>query len=183
MTLARRIVLRWLQLAALATGFALLVYLVSQQIWRHQANDPQIQMAEDAAAMLSLGRGPETVVPASAVDIGASLAPFTTVFDDGGRIVASSGQLHGQPRSIPAGVLDEVRRRGESRVTWQPEPGVRLATVVLRYSGSPGGFVLVGRSLRETEQRVGQFQQLIGLAWAAILVGLLVVVAATERLS
>jgi hypothetical protein len=103
--------------------------------------------------------------------------------DDGGKILSTSGQLSGAPRAIPSGVLDHARQSGEERVSWQPEPGVRVAAVVVRYRGSPGGFVLAGRSLAETEARVVKFQQLIGLAWAFVVGGLLVLVSAAEFLS
>jgi hypothetical protein len=71
------------------------------------------------------------------------------VYDDQGEAVASSGALHGQIPSLPAGVLDYVRENSEDRVTWQPEAGVRIAAVIVRFEGVESGFVLAGRSLRE----------------------------------
>jgi len=178
--MARRIILRWLQLAGLATALCLLVYVVAQQIGRHTANDPQIQMARDAAILLESGSTPESVLPAAHVDMSRSLAPFLIVLDDGGKVLAASATLRGAQRSVPDGVLTSVRDDGEERVTWQPEAGVRIASVVVGYAGSPGGFVVAGRSLQETEERVLQFQHLILLAWALILVGLAVLSSLTE---
>jgi hypothetical protein len=54
---------RWLLLSSLATVLCLLLYLVAQQIWRQLANDPQLQMARDAAAALADGQSPDAVVP------------------------------------------------------------------------------------------------------------------------
>jgi hypothetical protein len=66
------------------------------------------------------------------------------------------------------GVLDYVRKNGQDRVTWQPAPGVRMATVVVPYKN---GFVMAGRSLTEVEKRESQVESLCGLAmlciWAA----------------
>ncbi|HUL72115.1 MAG TPA: hypothetical protein VLT86_03390 [Vicinamibacterales bacterium] len=171
---------RWLPLAALTTALCLLVYLAVQQMWRHAANDPQIQMARDVAARLERGEPVSAVVPADHVDARRSLAPFLIVFDDGGRVVASSGSVGDEPRSVPAGVLTFVREHGEERVTWQPELGVRIASVVVRHGGASPGFVLAGRSLLESEQRTSQFQQLVGLAWLATVIGLFVVAAVSE---
>ncbi len=182
MTLPRRIIIRWVQLAALATALSLMVYVAVQQVGRQMANDPQIQIARDASAALAAGQPAESVVPATRVDIGSSLAPFVTVQNDSGVVLASSGRLHGQLRSVPSGVLERVRQSGEERVTWQPEPGVRMATVVVRTPGSPGVFVVAGRSLRETEMRINMLGKLLMLGWVATLIGLLVVVAATEAL-
>jgi len=175
----------WIPLAGLAVALCGVVYVAVQQVWRHAANDPQIQMAEDIAGALGSGALVASVLPATGIDIGASLAPFVTVLDDTGAIVASSGRLRGEIRRVPAGVIDHARQNGAARVTWQPEPGVRIATVVQRYSrtaGGAGGFVVVGRSLRENEQRTGQFQNLIALACAGVLAGLFALVAATEFL-
>jgi hypothetical protein len=111
-----------------------------------------------------------------------SLAPFLIVFDGDGKIVAASGVLRGRVPIVPRGVLDYVREHGEERVTWQPVDGVRIASVVVSYSGSSQGFVLAGRSLDETQRRVARFEILIALAWAATLLGLLGVVAAGNHI-
>lgn len=177
---AVRVFFRWLPLAGLATAVCILVYVAVQQMYRQTANDPQVQMAHEIARELDAGLPIETVVSSRPVDIGISLAPYVMVLDDGGRIVASSGRLHNEPRIVPVGVLDTVRARGEERVTWQPERGVRVATVVVRRAGSTPGFVLVGRSLEESETRTAVFGQLVALAWAATLGGLLALVAVGE---
>jgi hypothetical protein len=178
----RRVLRAWIALGALATALCLLVYVVAQQIWRHAANDPQIQMARDGAAALSGGQSVDAVVPHALVDMQQSLSPFVIVFDPGGRVVAASGRLHGKVPTPPSGVLDQAREHGEQRVTWQPEPGVRIASVVVPYAGGGNGSVLAGRSMEESEARTRQFQGLIGMAWLATLGGLLVVVAASEWL-
>ena len=139
MHLFQRLFHRWLALAAIATALSGLVYLVTQQMWRQMANDPQVQMARDAAAMLERGLPVDSVVPRTPIDIGSSLAPFLTVFSDAGLLLASSGTLHGQFRVVPAGVLSHVREHGEERVTWQPERGVRIAAVIVRQAGPPAG--------------------------------------------
>lgn len=175
-----RIFFRWVPLAGLATALSLLLYLAVQQVYRETADDPQVQMAHEIARELDAGLLIDAVVPARAVDIGVSLAPYVMVLDEGGHVVASSGQLHNEPRIVPIGVLDHVRARGEERVTWQPERGVRVATVVVRRAGATPGFVLVGRSLGESDARTFKFGQLVALAWAATLCGLLVLVGVSE---
>lgn len=174
-----RVFFRWLPLAGLATAVCGLVYLMAQQMNRQTANDPQVQMAHEVARQLDAGRPVAAVVPTDPVDIGDSMAPYVMVLDNAGRVVASSGRLHDQPRVVPAGVLDTVRVQGEERVTWQPEQGVRIATVVVRRAGS-SGFVLAGRSLGESVARTFQLGQLVALAWAATLAGLFMLVGVGE---
>ena len=161
----------WLPLAIATAGLCGLAYLVVQQSLRMGANDPQIQMAEDAAVALNGGVSVDSIIPAANVELATSLAPFMIIFDDSGTVLASTATLHGSVPVYPTGVLDYTRQHGEDRVTWQPEKGVRMATVVVRYDK---GFVLTGRSLREVEKRGDQMVQLSGLAmltiWAATLI-------------
>ena len=169
MKLFKDILRQWVPIAAMTTLFCVLVYVAVQQALRHSANDPQIQIAEDAAAALGNGNAAETVVPASIVDMAQSLAPFLIVFDSTGAVLGSSGVLHGKVPIPQAGVFEFVRRHGEERVTWQPERGVRMASVIVRYNGPHPGFVLAARSLREVERREAQTGQLAGIGWLGIL--------------
>ena len=168
---------KWLPLAIATAGLCALVYLTVQQSLRMGANDPQIQMAEDAASNLNSGASVESVVPSNKVEIANSLAPFLMVFDDSGKVLASSATLHGVVPTYPLGVLDYTRQNGQDRVTWQPEVGVRMATVVARYNN---GFVLAGRSLREVEKRESQAEQFSGAAMLAIWIATFIVIALGE---
>jgi hypothetical protein len=178
--LLARIVRHWLPLAAITTVLCGTIYAAGQQVLRLSGNDPQIQMAQDAASRLAAGEAVAIVLPPATIDLGRSLAPFMIVFDDQGAVLGASGQLHGQPPGLPPGVLDYVRQHGEDRISFQPEPGARFATIVERVTGTRPGFVLVGRSLRETEQREQAVEQLAGAGWLAALVLSLIVVALAE---
>lgn len=137
---------------------------ISHQVLRMSANDPQIQMAEDATQRLNGGEDPARIVPDRKVDMASSLAPFVTVYDDSGKPVASSASLDGATLAPPRGVLDFVRAHGEERVTWQPRPGVRIASVVTR---TTNGFVVAGRNMREVEIRESNVFKLAALGWLA----------------
>ena len=156
---------KWLPLAIATAGLCGLVYLTVQQSLRIGANDPQIQMAEDTASALNTGSSLDSLVPSAKVNIATSLTPFLEVYDYSGTIQASSGVLYDSNPAIPHGVLDYTRQNGEDRISWQPEPGLRIAAVVVRYDN---GFVLAGRSLREVEKRISQVEMLSGLALLAI---------------
>jgi hypothetical protein len=181
-SIVRNIVRHWLPIATATTALCGLVYLAVQQELRQSANDPQIQMSEDAVNSLANGEATQAVVPYSVIDISRSLAPFMIVFDDEGQTLASSGLLHDKVPSLPTGVLDYVREHLEDRVTWEPERGVRIAAVILRFEGADSGFVLAGRSLREVEKRELQVELEAGLALVATLVATLVAVVFSEVL-
>jgi hypothetical protein len=139
-------------------------------------------MAEDIASQLENGGTTASAVPTNPVDLGNSLATFVILFNDQGAQTGSSARLHGQSPQLPGGVLEYVRQHGEDRLTWQPEPGVRIAAVATGYSGANPGFVLVGRSMREVEKRIGQIELLCGIAWIVTLGLTLIVIAAGEYL-
>lgn len=177
-----RIFLAWLPLAVVIVALAGLAYLLVQQTYRHLANDPQIQMAEDGAVLRAEGSRPEDLLPASQVDLASSLAPFVIVYDEDGKVLASSASLHGQAPALPDGVLAYTRAHGEDRITWQPEPGVRIAAVIAAVKGAGGGFVLAGRSMREVETREDQALSITVIAILVTLAASLLFTALSELL-
>jgi hypothetical protein len=145
-----RALMLFLPVAAAAAILTLLIYAAVQQDLRTGANDPQVQMAEDAAARLDAGASPSAVMPPQPVDMARSLAPFLLLFDQDGRLQAGSATLNGRTPSPPAGVFRAVPSGGRSEITWAPEPDVREAAVIIAHQG---GYILAGRSLRLVEQR------------------------------
>ncbi|MFN2195697.1 MAG: hypothetical protein ACK2UW_06195 [Anaerolineales bacterium] len=178
-----RVLKSWLPLATAATILCGLIYVSVQQSFRMAANDPQIRMAEDAARGLAAGQNAAELLTAGQVDLQYSLAPFLIIFDAAGRVVAANATLHNQVPVPPKGVLAYARTNGEDRVTWQPEPGVRSATVIVPIDGGVGGYVLAGRSLREVEARVGQLNLLVGAGWLAAVLATLFLVLLLEGMS
>jgi hypothetical protein len=179
----RMVVLRSLPLTIAVTVIAGLIFLTAQQVLRMTANDPQIQLAEDSAAAFTAGQDPQNVIPKTTVDMATSLSPFVEVLADSGTPLAASVQLHGKVPTIPPGVLESARQSGEERVTWQPEPGVRSAAVIVRSTGVHAGFVIAGRSLREVEQRVDRLTLMVALAWGVAMLGIATSVALSEYLA
>jgi hypothetical protein len=163
----------WLPFAVVVTAFCALTYAAVQQSFRQNANDPQIQIAEDTADALAEGKNVETVVPADKVSVSKSLAPFLIVYDAKGNMVASSVVLDGKTPELPDGVLDSTKGLGENRVTWQPRDGVRIAAVIVSYKD---GYVLAGRSLREVEIRANQLTTFTGITWVLALIATLAVI-------
>ena len=145
--------------AAFLTILCGIIYATVQQTYRTAANDPQVQLAYDSKDFLEQGHTVEALFaalklfPADSLDIARSNGVFLTVYDAEKRPIHSNGYLHRRLPSPPTGIFDAAKQKTENRFTWQPEPGVRIAMVVI-YMNSPGiGFVGVGRSLRETEIR------------------------------
>ncbi len=184
-----RTFISWLPFAVTITGLCLLVYATVQQNYRQSLNDPQVQMAEDGAAYLAKDYTPAAVVPRGVpmVDLAESLAPWIAVYDESGKVLESSGILDGAPPQVPQGVFDSVRNglplvvghhlttgilvgvaANEDRVSWQPNPDVRQAIVVVHVQGDKG-FVVAGRNMREVENREGRLSFMVFAAWIVLL--------------
>ncbi len=167
--LLRRALAFFLPSIALAVLTCGLVYAAVQQDLRSGANDPQLQMAEDAARALDGGATPGRLVASSKIDPASSLAPFLVIYDRSGGVLATDGSLDGHDPVPPLGVLEHARVDPPNVVTWQPRTGVRIASVSVPWGG---GTVLAGRSLREVERREDQLLLLVAAAGGVMLVGL-----------
>ena len=161
-------------MAVAITGICGLIFLVGQQDLRLNANDPQVQMAEDLAGQLAAGKKAEEVVESKTVEISTSLATYVVVFDEEGKILKSQAVLDGKEIKIPKGILAYTKAFSEDRVTWQPRRGVRSAVVVSRFNtGKAIGFVMVGRSLREVEKKEDLLLIQVAIGWVVTLLATL----------
>jgi len=157
-----RIIRQWIPIAVAVSAITFIIYLSVQQDIRMGANEPQISMAEDFASILNSGR-PATIT--GSIDVAHDLLPFTILYDKQGHVIKSNAVLNRKTPVIPMGVLEGTvkdgmgtKKPGENRVTWQPQEGVRLATVVVSYNN---GYVLVGRNLAEIEMQ--EDEQLVNI--------------------
>ncbi len=137
------------------------IYVAIQQLDRLSADDSPARLASQVAAELREGQS-TTLDAQPHVDLSRSLAAFVVVEDAQGSPTAGSGFLRGSLVSLPTGVLADAARNGHDDVTWQPEPGLRFATVTLSVGNK---FVSAGQSLRPEEDRLGALRLLIGAGW------------------
>lgn len=184
MKILTRVSVLWLPLAVAVTGVFGFAYLATQQNYRQSANDPQIQMAEDAASALQAGAAPEEIVPhgPSLIDATHSLAPWMDVYDASGNLLETNGVLDVDEAhsSLPKSLFDTktwsprktwtAPSGPETHVTWEPRSDVRQAVVLVQYTGPDGvGYVAVGRSLRVVEDRIVNLTELAALVWSITL--------------
>jgi hypothetical protein len=173
-----RILRLWLPIAVVATALLGFTYVASQQVYRNLADEPQTQLAEDAAARLDAGDDVSDVVSGDTVNLASSLAPFVIVYDMHDAVAGGNGVLEGKTPLPPTGVLDTARSEGRNRLTWQPAKDVRIASVSV--ATKDGRVVLAGRSLRQTEQHVDDLTAMAFVAWVVTLAGALIAVVLVE---
>lgn len=161
----------WLLSVAIGSGLIVFSYTAVQQSLRLGLNDPQWQLAEDAAYQLSQGASPSSVIPSSVVDESRSLAPFVTIVDDNVQVLASSGKIGDTVPLPPASSFPDAQKRGNNWFTWQHDNNtVRDATVILPYHhGTASGYVLVARSMKQVENTIGHITVLAGLTFIGVL--------------
>jgi hypothetical protein len=156
--------------ATIATILCGLIYATGQSIYRQSANDPQVQMAEDAIALIKSGKPIDPLTLEPKVNIAQSLAPYVIFYDQAGKPLRGSGEIDATLPTPPSGVFDAAKAKGENRITWQPKAGVRSAIVIRYFSNDKeSGYVMAGRSLRETELRIAAFSQQVLIAWLVLL--------------
>jgi hypothetical protein len=166
------LVRNWFALAATWTLAAGAIVLVQHQVLRQQADEPQVQMAEDAARRLGKGVDALNVLPVGeSVPIEASRSPWLAVYDKYGAPLSSSGRFRGSAPRLPRGVFKFAQEYRGHRLSWEPSPGVRQALVIVVLPDA--AFVVCGRSLQETELRKRQVLKLMLAVWSAGLAGLL----------
>lgn len=171
----------WLPAVVASTISVGTAYVIGQQSLRLGANDPQTQIAQDAAGRLAAGAGPAQVADGPQVELDTSLATTVTVLDQRGAVLASTARLQGGTPTPPPGALQAAAGGRTNTITWQPRPGVRQAAVIVGYAGPHGsGTVLVSRSLRLVEQRENDLLALGVAGWllALVLAGLAAALAA-----
>lgn len=156
---------QWIPLAASITLVSGIICLALQQNCRQAANDPQYQMAWDAANALDDGADPNSLVPGTPVEMTRCISPYLVIYDGKGQPLATGALLRGKTPVLPAGVLDYVRKKGEDMVTWRPPGESRQALVVKKTTGSHLYFAAAGRSLRTTEIRTGRLTNLVAFGW------------------
>lgn len=166
----------WLPLAVLATFMAGTICMITHFILRQSANDPQIQQAQDWADQIEGGTDPNRLTLGAFIDPARSLAPFGIVYDQDGRIVASSVAA---PSTMlqPNGVFDTVDASAakEARYTWQPVNGERYAAVLKRATlQEKSYYVLAGRNIKQVDERISRGLWMVGVTWAVTLVAIVV---------
>lgn len=155
-------------LLILIVGFGT-IYAAVQQQQRSDANNPQIQLAEDTAYQLNEGDIPQVLVYGR-VEVDESLAPFTIVYNKKGNVVVSSGYLNGKVPKVDKGVLEDSKGKDYNAVTWEPKKDVRIAAVAVE---GKDYYVLSGRNLKQVEKNESKTLEvvMIGLILSILLLG------------
>ena len=154
----------WFPYVLLTICVCFTFYVISQQMLRLGANDLPNQISVNIANKLSDNLTIQQDLP-SKIDLTNNQSPFVIVYDGTGKQIISTASINGTSVEIPQGVLNEAKVKGQNRVTWQPQQGIREAIVVTYYTGGSTGYVVAGKSLQETENLEDKVLSLAGLGF------------------
>jgi hypothetical protein len=152
----------WLASVIIVTLIFGSIYVTLQQFGRRAVNAAPAAAA--AVRVQQPGSGPTAVPP---LELTADSGVFVMVFGTDNKPTSSTVALHGELPVIPAGVLETARSLGSDTVTWQPEPGLRMAVVARQ---APGGVVVAGQSLTPFEDSDRMSQLFLGAGWLGSMV-------------
>lgn len=159
----------WLAILGTVTLVLGAAYAMVQQSTRLSADDLPLSTAQTARQELQSASNAKDVVPTIKTDLTSSTGVFVIVTDDTEHVVASSATLYGQTPLPPRGVFTFTQQHGTDHFTWEPAPGVRLATRVVKYtSGTDSGYIITGQSLKPFEDRIATYTWIAGAAWLAV---------------
>lgn len=166
--ITRQSIRLWLLVVTIGGGLLFFGYVSLQQSLRMGLNDPQVQMAQDTATKLNQGVPPSSAVPTNIVDESQSLASFVTIVDSNTRILASSGKIGDRVPLPPTSSFPDSQKRNNNWFTWQHD-AVRDAAVIVPF-GNNAGYILVARSMSQTENTISYITKLAGLTLLGVLV-------------
>jgi hypothetical protein len=173
----KKVLLKWFPLAIVITMLCGIAYVIMQQNYRMNANDPQIQIAHDVILNIEAGSDPKSIDDLTKIEMAKSLSPFVIVYDKDKKVIANESTLNGESFLPPANTLDNVGKKynyfiftqpiNENRFTWQPQKDVRIAAVLVKYDN---GYVLAGRNMKEIETRIINLGIMTLIGWVTALV-------------
>jgi hypothetical protein len=167
MKILKNIFTIWIIIIFLVTFTSILTYLAAQQVTRLGANEQPAQLAVETSINLKSGQSIKDAIPSEVIDISKSLRAFVMIYDKNKILVASSGMLGKDEPVYPKGVLDNLDKIGSERVTWQPQAGLRFATVALK---TDNNYIVAAYSLLERENLIDVIGELILAAWLACII-------------
>lgn len=167
----KKILWIWLFVVGLLVLLFGTIYASLHYVIRSNANEPQIQIANDTAwkvANQAKQNGVAQPLSGEKIDVKNNLAPFVIVYNKDKQVYDSTGLINNQVPNLPPGVLDNTKEGEPHIFTWQPEDDVRIAAVTV--SAGNAGYVLAGRSLYFAEQTIGMLNKFTVISFSVCVV-------------
>lgn len=160
----------WLAIVGAATLVLGASYAMVQQSARLAADEQPLTALSDAKQKLSEDIAPNEVVPDEETDLREDSSVFVIITDENKKVIASSALLDGQSPLPTKDVFARAEQAGKDNFTWEPKKGVRHAVSIQKFDDNAGGYILAGKSLKETEQKIVTYTQIAVFTWLGIVI-------------
>ena len=169
--------------AAFVLIWFFVVCIFNQQQLRRGADRQPERLTQQLSTQLANNNQPGGIfsAPASELTSAAWLhgsSTFAALYDASGNVIAANATFHGALPQPPRGIFANLRQHSLYKVTWQPQPGVRVALVGRALSN--GDFVLAGQSLIPGESAHARFTHGMQSLWLVLLSFLLIMLGAVR---
>jgi hypothetical protein len=164
--------------AFLLSAMVVLASIVGDGLSRRSADRQPQSLVASMRDRIAHGANPLSLMDGPPQEIAnrawlESAQPFIGLYDDTGKAIAGSATLRGRLPQPPSGIFRFTRVHGKEKVTWQPDPKIRVALTVEKLSG--GGFLLAGQSIVRTETQEIRMHMILIWVWLGMMVTVAVV--------
>lgn len=146
------------------TTLSLLIFLVVQQVIRQSATDVLYVSGEAMVNIVKTQRN--LAVNGKMTDLASYPQVYIMTFNQNQKMVSTTTTHNGNPVVFPKQVFNQVSSNPYS-FTWTPEKNLRQAVLIYKIT-SPEGYVVMGRSLKVPEERIGKIARIIIPSWLLI---------------
>ena len=150
------------------------LYIITQQELRSAANEPQTAILQEVFNKLDEGAQPNVILKNDVRDMTQTLTSYVVIYDKAGTPITGTVVLNAVIPSPPSGVFEYLHKHQEERFTWEPKRYERQAVVARYFAGNERvkpAYVLVGRSLKETEKNEARLFVTLSILWIVSMLG------------
>jgi hypothetical protein len=158
----------WLAIVGTTMIVLLTAFVMVQQSTRLAANDAPLALNQAVRARLDNRYSPDAAVLTQPSNL-SDLAPFAILTDSKLNVEASSTPAGKAMILPPSGSFAYTKAHGQNRFTWQPSPGLRIATIITSYQGG-SQYIVTGQSLGEAQSRIQVYTALMVLAGLGVII-------------
>jgi hypothetical protein len=163
----------WIVLAIAISFVFGFIFIATHQTIRSEANATLVDTAQNIAGYLEnddtidsqIEQLSGQIEQSTKVNLANSDKVFVSIYDGEGKPNASTGNVKGTARELDKGVIDTAKKNGVNKISWAPESDVRVAIVVYPIKKGDKGYLVVGKSLKETESNITRIGKILLVGW------------------
>jgi hypothetical protein len=163
----------WIVLAIAISFVFGFIFIATHQTIRSEANATLVDTAQNIIGYLENDDTIDTQVEqltgqidqSTKVDLANSDKIFVSIYDGEGKPKASTGNVDGKANELDKGILDIAKKDGVNKASIEPKNGVRLAIAAYPIKKGDKGYLVVGKSLEETESSITRIGKILLVGW------------------